>query len=229
MNRYRGVIVVFAKAPRAGLVKTRMSPPLSLEQAAALYAAVLDDVLESTAETARGLGLEPVLCAYPPDSLSELCSRVPRSFRVVAQRGRDLSARMSHAAAEAAAGGARRILLRGSDCPTLDGDTLAAALDRLEERDLVLCPDQGGGYSLVGMRRFAAGLFDHAMSTRCVLDDTLSNAARLGLHADVVGKSFDIDTGDDLARLARARDQGMTTLCPRTIAWLDANELWPRA
>lgn len=225
----RGVLVVFAKAPRAGLVKTRMSPPLSLEQAAALYAAVLDDVLESTAETARGLGLEPVLYAYPPDCLSELSPRVPPSFRVVAQRGPDLGSRLAHAAAEIAAGGARRILIRGSDCPTLDGDTVAAVLDRLDERDLVLCPDQGGGYSMVGMRRFADGLFDHAMSTRSVLDDTLASAARLGLQADVIGSSFDLDTGDDLARLARAREEGRTVPCPRTIAWLDANALWPAA
>lgn len=227
MTPFRGVIVVFAKAPRAGLVKTRLSPPLSLQQAADFYACMLDDVLECTAELAARFGLEPVLAAYPFEAAHELLAHAPSAFRVVAQRGSDLAARMSFAASEAAAGGARRVLLRGSDCPTLDGDAVAGVLDRLEENDLALCPDQGGGYTLVGMRRFAGGLFDHAMSTSSVLDDTLAGAARLGLRSSVVGESFDLDTASDFALLAAARESGSATRCPRTLAWLDANEMWP--
>lgn len=227
MTSLRGAIVVFAKAPRPGLVKTRLSPPFSMEQAAAFYGELLADVLQTTAETAGSLGLEPVLAVHPPESAHELRSRTPREFRIVAQRGPDLATRMSFAAAEAAAGGMRRILIRGSDCPTLDGDSVAAVLGRLESRDIVLCPDQEGGYTLVGLRRFAGGLFDHAMSTPSVLDDTLANAARLGLRADVVGRSFDVDTAADLALLAAARQAGQATGCPRTLAWLDENAMWP--
>jgi hypothetical protein len=223
----RGAVVVFAKAPHAGGVKTRMSPPLTLEQAAELYGCMLDDVLVATAEFAAGLGLEPVLAVYPAEAVMELAARVPHDFRIVAQRGKDLSERMGFAVAEAAAGGARCVVLRSSDSPTLDGDAVAAALDRLEENDLVVCPDQDGGYSLVGLRRPTPGVFDHEMSTTSVLEDTLENAAQLGLRTHVLGESFDIDTGDDLTRLAAARDQGGATLCPRTIAYLDENGLWP--
>lgn len=227
MKPQRGVIIVFAKAPRSGLVKTRMSPPLSAEQAAELYANLLDDVLATTAEFSSGLGLEPVLAVYPPDAGLELSARAPSDFRIIPQRGRDLGERMTWAAAEAAAAGARCILLRGSDSPTLDPETVASVVDGLQEYDVVICPDQDGGYSLVGMRRFAPGLFDHAMSTRSVLEDTLANAARLGLRSDLRGVNFDLDTAKDLALLAEARRQGAASQCPRTLAYLDANALWP--
>ena len=227
MSARDGALVVLAKAPRAGLVKTRMSPPFSLEQAAELYGQLLRDVLETSAEIAGASGLQPVVAVHPEEAMPEVRALAPGAFRVVAQQGPDLAARMSHAAAEASASGARRILLRGSDCPTLSLDDVAGVLDRLEQDDVAICPDQDGGYTLVGMRRFVRGLFDHAMSTRSVLDDTLSRAARLGMRASVVGSSFDLDTAPDLTLLAAAREEGGATQCPRTLAWLDANELWP--
>ena len=227
MRAGRGVIVVFAKAPRAGLVKTRMSPPLSPEQAADLYANLLEDVLVVTAEFSRALGLEPVVAVYPPDAALQMRARTPREFRIVAQCGRDLGERMSWAAGEAAATGAACILLRGSDSPTLSEGTVAAVMGRLEDHDVVICPDEDGGYSLVGMSRFVPGLFDQTMSTQSVLEDTLANAERLGLRSSVLGCSFDLDTADDLVRLAQARRCGEAGLCPRTLAYLDENELWP--
>ncbi len=233
----RGVIVVFAKAPGAGLVKTRMAPPLTLAQASDLYVNLLDDVLATTAALAAEQGLGAVLAVHPGAAVMDLAARAPVEFRVVAQRGRDLAQRMSWAAAEAMAGGARFVLLRGSDSPTLDGETVAAVVARLEHphdaRDVVVCPDQGGGYSLVGLRRFRPGLFDHPMSTQSVLTDTLARAKALGLTTDVVGASFDIDTAQDLALLGAARAAGAGSHCPRTLAWLDDNlvedALWPKA
>jgi rSAM/selenodomain-associated transferase 1 len=223
----RGLIIVFVKAPRPGLVKTRMSPPLSPEQAAELYGNLLDDVLGATAEFSRELRLEPVVAVYPPEACRELARRVPAAFRIVAQRGRDLAERMAWAVSEAAAGGATRILLRGSDSPVLDVETVAAALEALEADDLAICPDADGGYNLVAMSRPAAALFDHAMSTRSVLEDTLANAKRLGLTSYVLPPGFDLDTAADFEHLARARSLGATHQCPRTIAYLDDNGLWP--
>jgi rSAM/selenodomain-associated transferase 1 len=223
------VIVVFAKAPHAGLVKTRMTPPLSPEQAAELYGNLLDDVLAATVEIARGLDLEPVVTVHPPECCPEISRRAPREYRVVAQHGRDLGERMAWAAGEAAAGGASPILLRGSDSPVLEADTVAAVVDRLEEADLAICPDLDGGYSLIGMRRPNPRLFDHAMSTQSVLEDTLANARELGLEALVLPPSFDLDTAQDLARLAEARERGDATLCPLTLEYLDSNQLWGSA
>jgi rSAM/selenodomain-associated transferase 1 len=224
-----GAIVVFAKVPEVGRVKTRLVPPFSFEQAADFYAAMLTDVLAATADFSRELGLTPVVAVHPWERRGAVAQIAPPDFRVVPQRGVNLAARMTWAAREAAAAGAQRILLRGSDSPTLDGGVVAGALDTLGELDLVLRPDRDGGYSLVGLRRPAAGLFGHPMSTRSVLEDTLANAERLGLRACVAEASFDIDTAPDLYHLADARRAGITALCPRTLAYLDDNALWPPA
>jgi len=221
-----GVLVVFGKEPRAGFVKTRMTPPLSPEEAAGLYSCLLDDVLETMARVAPALDLEPVLAFHPAEHVTVFARRVPKPFRVVAQRGRDLSERMAWAVAEAGAAGAGPIVLRGSDSPTLDGDTLADALEALRDSDLVVTPDLDGGYSLVGLRAPARGVFAHAMSTPSVLEDTLARAAELGLCARRLAPRFDLDTVHDLAALRAARRERVALPCPRTLDFLDAHELW---
>jgi rSAM/selenodomain-associated transferase 1 len=224
----RGAIVVFAKAPRPGLVKTRMCPPFSEEEAARLYGHLLDDVLEATAEFAGALDLEPIVAVYPPDARSELAARAPPVFRVVSQHGRDLGERMSWAASEAAAGGAAPVLLRGSDSPVLGRELVGELLARLADADVAICPDRDGGYSLIGMRRPVAGLFDHPMSTGSVLEDTLANASALGLRAELVTASFDLDSAQDLARLAAWRTRGDPDMCPRLLRYLDEIGAWGR-
>lgn len=226
-ERRRGAIVVFARQPVPGQVKTRLCPPLSPEQAASLYRAMLADVLEATARFAAQLGLEPVLAVTPARAAAELARLAPPFYRVVAQRGAGLAERMAWAVAEQAAAGHDRILLRGSDSPALDPEAVAEALAALDEVDLVLCPDPDGGYNLVGLRGPAPGLFAHPMSTDQVLQHTLAAAERLGLTHRVQAPRFDIDRIEDLGRLAAARIGGLASLCPRTLTYLDAHGLWP--
>jgi rSAM/selenodomain-associated transferase 1 len=221
-----GVIVVFAKEPRAGQVKTRMCPPLSPTRAAELYACLLDDVLEATAHFSVELGLSPVLAVHPPGACRTLARRAPSVFRVVPQRGANLAERMEWGAAQAGAEGARRILLRGSDSPCLGTAIVSAALQALETNDLTICPDEDGGYSLIGMRRPIARLFDHPMSTNSVLEDTVANAHAQHLKTHRLPSSFDLDTVSDLRFLAEARQEGDAHLCRRTFEWLDENEAW---
>lgn len=225
----RGCAVVFAKAPEPGRVKTRLQPEFSARQAADFYTAMLGDVLEATAGFARELGLDAVVAITPWESRGRVRPLVPPGFRIVAQRGANLAARMTWAVREAAAAGAERILLRGSDSPTVDEAAFRAAFDALEFSDLVLRPDRDGGYGLVGVRGPAPTLFDHPMSTRSVLADTLANAELLGLRAHVLQSSFDIDSAADLAHLADARSRGRAGGCPRTLAFLDRQGLWPEA
>lgn len=226
MTSQAGVVVVFAKAPHPGRVKTRMVPPLTPAQAAELYAKLLADVLSTTAEFAREFGLRPLVTVDPPEACREIAQLAPSNFSAVPQRGADLSQRMTWAVREAAATGAARVLLRGSDSPVLSGGLLREALEALEESDLVVCPDRDGGYSLIGLRRHAPGLFDHPMSTNSVLEQTLANAARLGLSARVQAPSFDLDRIGDLRWLAEARADGIGHLCSNTLEYLDANDLW---
>jgi rSAM/selenodomain-associated transferase 1 len=211
----RSALVVFAKWPEPGQVKTRLCPPFSPDLAAALYGAMLDDVLAAMAREAPALGLELWLAIHPRDRLTDFVRRAP-GYRVVVQQGADLSARMEHVARQAFAEGVERVLLRGSDSPALAGALLASALTALEGADLALSPDPDGGYSLVALRRFAPGLFAHPMSTGSVLADTLAAARARTLSHALLDPSFDIDRAADLSRLAPDHQE----LCPRTLAWL---------
>jgi rSAM/selenodomain-associated transferase 1 len=224
----RAVLIVFAKVPRPGEVKTRMCPPLSPVEASDLYANMLADVLETSARAARRLGIDAVLALHPALSGRELGIDVPTPFRVVPQRGPDLSARMAWAVREAAAGGASPILVRGSDSPALDEDAIAAALDALERCDVALRPDLDGGYNLVGLRRATGAIFDHPMSTDRALEDVLARARDLGLAVEVAAPGFDLDTIEDLRWLARERGRA-ARLCGRTLDFIDRRGLWSRA
>jgi hypothetical protein len=230
-RKSHGALLVFAKEPVAGRVKTRMVPPLSPQQAADFYSELLRDVLDATGRIAREFGLTPILMVHPPEAVAALARSAPREFRVVAQCGANLSERMEAAVRQAAADGADRILLRGSDSPVLDRERIRTALVALDEFDLAISPDLDGGYNLIGLRRPAPGLFDHPMSTRTTLEDTLANAAALGLRVAVQPPTFDIDTADDLALLAAARtgetSGSVAELCAHTLAFLDSEQLWP--
>ncbi len=228
MKRSRGALIVLAKAPRAGDVKTRLCPPLTPAEAAELYGRLLSDVLAASAEIAQELGIVPIVAVHPAQACGEIARGAPVRFRVVPQRGADLGRRMDWAVREACAAGAPCVLLRGSDSPLIDAEVVSAALAALDAADLVLRPDRDGGYGLVGLKRPAPGLFEHPMSTATVLADTLANAARLGLSARLLEPGFDVDTLADLRRLEALRSPRLTRLCPATLAYLDEHELWRR-
>ncbi len=219
-----GALVVFAKEPAPGRVKTRLCPPFRPEEAASFYEAMLADVLEASAAMARDHGLSLWVAVDPAEAAARLA---PPGSQPLGQQGSDLSARMAHAAARAFGAGHAPVLLRGSDSPTLGDDTLQGALAGLAEADVVLCPDRDGGYNLVGLASLAPGVFDHPMSTGTVLEDTLAQAARRGLRSRVLPAGFDIDVASDLTCLAEARASGGASRCPRTLAWLDHHSLWP--
>lgn len=223
-----GVLVVFAKAPRPGLVKTRMCPPLEPAEAAELYGCMLDDVLEASVAHAKALGLELVLAVHPEDAQPELADRTPPPFRVIAQHGEGLARRMDRAIRQACAAGHERVILRGSDNPGLGLDHLRATLDLLKRHDVVLTPDRDGGYGAIGLHAPHPGLFDHAMSTDRLLDETTRSARERGLAVALAPESFDLDTVDDLARLGeRPGGPEAARESARTLAWADSHELGP--
>ena len=227
----RGWLAIFAKAPRPGTVKTRLCPPFSPEQAAELYRCLLADALEESAHAARALALEVVLAVEPPEAVAELAALAPAGFRVLAQVGPDLGARMAHLSLQAAAASAPLALLRGSDSPTLARADLARCVAGLDRDDLVVGPDRDGGYHLIGLGPRAlpraSTLFDHPMSTPTVLRDTVTRAERLGLRVGLLEPGFDVDRFEDLRGLAAARHRDVSIPCPRTLDFLDEQRLWP--
>lgn len=229
----RGWLVVFAKAPQPGRVKTRLSPPLSSSEAAELYRCLLLDAFEESAAAAAELGLEAVVAVDPPSAAAELAALSPAGFRAIAQPTGELGARMNHFVRQAAAAGAPFALLRGSDSPCLDRAQLRDAVVSLTCVDLVVCPDRDGGFNLIGLgpRALATGpaggLFDHPMSTPTVLEETLARADLVRLSSEQLAVGFDVDRYEDLRWLAAARGERRSIPCRRTLAFLDERQLWP--
>lgn len=214
----RGWLIVFAKAPRPGLVKTRLCPPLSQDQAATFYRAMLGDVLVSSLRFANALDLEPVLAFHPPGGEADLLAETPTDYRLHVQRGLDLSDRMANAFAEAVAAGAPLALLRGSDSPVLSFSQVKTALVQLEAGDdLVLTPDLGGGYAMIGLSRAAPEVFNVPMSTQDVLSETIAIADSLGLRHSTTNETLDVDRVEDFHALERVPANELLDSCPRTV------------
>lgn len=228
-------LAVFAKAPVAGRVKTRLCPPFSPALAASFYRAMLADVLATSAHAANQFGMELVVAVDPPESVAGLAPGGPQGARFIAQRGTHLAERMSDLARSAAAAGVSTLLMRGSDSPALPEALIQGALEVLGAgTDLAVSPDPDGGYNLLGLSRRAletgfsttTDLFDHPMSTDTVLEQSLARARAAGLRATLLAESFDIDRAGDLERLRAFRDGAV---CPNTLKFLDSHALWTGA
>ncbi|HEV2865043.1 MAG TPA: TIGR04282 family arsenosugar biosynthesis glycosyltransferase [Allosphingosinicella sp.] len=185
-------ILVFAKAPVPGQVKTRLIPRLGAQGAAALAARMLEQTLEAAAAT----GLTVELCGDPD----------PRDWyqgpgvALSAQGPGELGGRLRRAAKRVLAAG-EPVLLIGTDCPSLDEARLSAAAAQLRGRDAVIHPTVDGGYALLGLRRFHPSLFEGiAWSTASVAAETLARIGELGWSVSVLETLHDIDEPADLAR-----------------------------
>lgn len=226
-----GWLVVFAKAPEVGRVKTRLCPPLTPAGAAEFYRAMLWDVLEASARAVRGTRWQLVLALHPPDACPGISRKCPAGTRVISQHGVDLGARMAHAARAARAAGADAAVLRGSDSPATPQSVLRDAVAKTRTADVALSPDPDGGYSLVALSRTALRrgfgarehLFSHRMSHASVLAQTRLHAERAALVVKLLEPSFDVDRASDLDRLRALGAAGgrAAAQCSRTLAQLD--------
>jgi rSAM/selenodomain-associated transferase 1 len=208
----RRVLALFAKAPVPGSVKTRLSPPLTPERAAELYEAMLLDVLD---QHAGATDRELALWFTPADAEPWFTAHAPPRYRCLAQRGADLAERMRELFRAHAAEGFERIVLRGTDSPTLPVSRVEAAFAALDHSALVLCPDRDGGYNLIGQSVPHDELFELELSRDSVLSATLSRARELSLACELLPAHHDVDTWDDVVRLGSELDPAHT---PRTLA-----------
>lgn len=209
-------VVVFAKAPRPGAVKTRLCPPLSPVAAARLYRCFLLDTLDGV----RGLaGVTPVI-AYAPRRARALFAARHRGVRLLPQVGPDLGARMAGVFRRLFARGFEAVVIIGSDSPTLPRWHLEAAVRILGRADGVIGPSADGGYYLIGLRAPCPALFTGVpWSTDRVLATTLRRARRAGRRLRRLPAWYDVDTSDDLRRLA-AELRATPTSAARTRRWL---------
>jgi rSAM/selenodomain-associated transferase 1 len=195
-------LIVVAKEPEAGRTKTRLSPPLSGEQAAALYRCFLLDTLELMlrVESAR-----PIL-AYTPDEAEPFFRRfTPPGFELTRQVGADLGERLDNVLAHCLQSRYGQAVVMDSDSPTLPLDTLRQAFRELDDPgvDVVLGPCEDGGYYLIGLKAPCPALFRGiTWSTSTVTEETLQRAQEHGLRVSCLPRWYDVDTYRDVRRLA---------------------------
>lgn len=206
-------LIVFAKEPAAGAVKTRLSRELGERKAAQLYAAFLEDTL-AHCRAVRGVELE---IAFTPASALDVFAAFAKGARITPQIDGDLGRRMDAAFESAFQRGARQVVIAGSDSPHVGERVIEGAFDALERGPLVLGPCDDGGYFLIGLARREPRLFaDVPWSTSAVLETTLRLARELGIDAELLEAQFDVDEPADLARLrALIAAQGPSN-CPHT-------------
>ena len=204
-------LVVFARFPRPGLVKTRLAKALGDAGAAELYDAFLQDLVRRFAHVPYRVRWR---VAPPQGSFASHFGLDPTSC--VEQKGRDLGQRMHHAFAEELAEAPGRCVLIGSDTPHLPLARIDAAFAALEEADLVLGPARDGGYYLIGMREAYDVFSSITWSTELVLSETERRACSLDLRVEYIEEDFDVDESRDLAAL-RLHLEGDSGLCPATM------------
>ncbi len=214
------VLVIMAKAPRPGKVKTRLIPSLSPEIVTAFYGCLLDDTLA----LARSLNDVEVAIMCPGSDINELEQLAGNEVSVVAQKGEGLAAGLTSVFAHFAERHPRRTIAFNSDSPHLPPAVLEGAFEMLSTNDLVVGPTYDGGYYLVGATASHPTLFARdAMGTSSALERLLSRAQALNLTVGMVEPFYDIDVADDLTRVA-AELRLAPTRAPHTAEWLKKRE-----
>jgi uncharacterized protein len=214
------VLVIMAKAPRPGKVKTRLIPGLSPEIVTAFYGCLLEDTLA----LARSLNGVEVAIMCPDSDVNDLERLAGNEVRVVAQKGEGLAAGLTSVFAHFAERHPRPTIAFNSDSPHLPPSVLEGAFETLATNDVVVGPTYDGGYYLVGATASHPTLFARdGMGTSSALERLLSRAQGLHLTVGTVEPFYDIDVADDLSRLA-AELYLAATKAPRTAEWLKKRE-----
>jgi rSAM/selenodomain-associated transferase 1 len=194
-------IAIMAKAPEPGEVKTRLCPPLSLDEAARLYRCFLLDKIDQV----KALKVGAPAIAYTPDHARALfAALVTPNFRLIPQEGPDLGARILNTLNRLIDFGHSGAVAVGSDTPTLPLAYLETAVSLLAAPaiDVVLGPSQDGGYYLIGLRKLHPELFEQMQwSTAEVFSETMRRARAKGLRVACLPPWYDVDTPEDLRRL----------------------------
>jgi len=205
LQRAESALIIFAKAPIPGQVKTRLCPPLTPDEAASLHGSFVLDAMERSQEAGRhgSVTVERFLaCAPPADHVFFKIMEERHKVRLLRQTGDDLGSRMDQACKEIFALGYQRALLVGTDVPSLPASYYGQAISLLADHDLVLGPSLDGGYYLIGLKRPAPDLFRGIpWSTNQVFPLTRTKAEALGLKTALLPTCRDVDTIDDLLAL----------------------------
>jgi uncharacterized protein len=197
----RSALLIFAKAPVAGHVKTRLAPVLGPQRAATLHARLLERTLVLASRAA--VGATELYADPASDAFMRACAS-RHAMRLTQQRGNDLGMRMHQAFVNAFERGCSNAILIGTDCPGLGTRHLRLAIRVLDDgKDAVLVPAEDGGYALIGLRCAQRHLFKEiSWGTDNVMGDTRRRMKAAGLTWTELETLWDVDRPEDYERLA---------------------------
>jgi rSAM/selenodomain-associated transferase 1 len=213
-----GALVIMAKAPREGFVKTRLTGACSPREVVQLYECMLQDTLA----LARSLPSVHAAVMCPSEDVADISARLQPGAHVVGQDGRGLAAALASSFRHFVQAGFRRVIAIDSDSPHLPPAIVESAFALLDTNDLVVGPTEDGGYYLVGASETHPQLFDAApLGTSSAYDALRANARALGLSVGVTEVWYDVDVPADLSQLA-AELRLAPERAPRTAAFLES-------
>lgn len=201
MSIVKKALILFAKAPKSGKVKTRLQPYLSPDQTSELYTAFVTDLLETTA---RLRGITRILDGDPNGHDPFFQSLAHRyQLKLMDQQGSNLGERMQNAMAEVHRQGFDRMVIIGTDSPTLPMEFIQQAFTLLRSHELVLGPSRDGGYYLIGCGKSIPPVFEGIpWGTDRVLSMTLKRITDLKIKCALLPFWYDVDDVEDLRLLA---------------------------
>jgi len=200
------VLIIFVKYPKPGAVKTRLARDLGSEAAAAIYRSTAEKVIENT----RRGSYRQVIYYADNVAIEQMRRWLDDDHRFISQRGSDLGERMENAFREAFAGGAKNVVVIGSDCPGIDQACIDAAFTALKHADCVIGPANDGGYYLLGLKALPEGFFERIdWSTDKVYTQQCVKAQRAGYVLDVQETRIDIDIEEDLIMISEKAQPGI--------------------
>ena len=195
-NGVTDYVLLFAKAPLAGQVKTRLAQELGVAGAYRAHCMLLLDALRRL----DGGPWQYQLWMTADTSQAQAWS-AEFGYALRQQAGDNLGRRMAHAMGEAFAAGAQRVVLLGADCPSINLDYLTETFTALCDHDVVLGPAADGGYGLIGSKRPIEGAFQGIRwGTGEVFDQSIKRCRSLGLNVYVGQEIWDVDEPTDWQR-----------------------------
>ena len=216
-------VIVFAKNPVPNQVKTRLIPTLTPEHATILYTAFLTDWCEILAKLS---GVDLIVAYTPIDAESDLQALIGEDATYIPQMGTDLGERLTSATRWAVGQEYTKILLVGSDSPTLPISYISEAFIQLDSRDIAIGPSTDGGYYLIGfsawnVKTTVPFVFENiAWSTADVFQQTVTRIRSVKATVGLLPPWYDIDTAEDLvflyAHISATRLAGGTVQAVRT-------------
>ena len=230
-------LAVMTKAPRAGKVKTRLIPPLTPEEAAALNICFLRDITAAIDQATQDSSVLGVAVYTPLGTEDSYLGILPDDFFLVPQRGEAFGERLLFAADDLLQLGFESVCLINSDSPTVPANVFIEAVQALSNPGdrVVLGPSDDGGYYLIGLKKLHRRIFEEIdWSTEKVLKQTIDRAAELNLNVHFLPTWFDVDDGATLQRLCESLLESPDENAPATKRFLEnvvaregRGRIWP--